>query len=333
MASLDEEFCRRFKKPMKCQRCGKYKRVLCDINGEFICLDCLRGIAFYRVLKEGFRDPRLRGDILKVAMDISSLVWGNPIARAWLWPLILWFYSRDVGVKLTVEMLERSWRFKTPLEEVLRLYLEERIFNYVDENGKKILVEGDALREMLQKYKGRNDLYDIVTDWAFGYIVARLHEEPSAPDFRFVYTILKSVASIVDESGNIKAQPYSRVMGYRCKLCGKKTDTREEMRRHLMRDHLVPTDEIHEHIEEERIVVGYLLEVYDLIKNARREYVKPEYLIERIEKRKAVVNDDPDIPRFIEKDGRQYLVVSPAWVRVLIRTREYERELTRGRYR
>jgi len=333
MHSLYEGPCRRYRKPTKCQRCGKYKRVLCDINGELVCLDCLRGIAFYKVLREGFRDPRIRGDILKVSMDVASLVWGNPIARAWLWPLVLWFYSRDIGMELTIEVLERSWRFKPPLEEVFRLYMEERIFNVVEEGGKRILVEGEALQEMLQKYRDRSDLYDIVTNWAFGFIIARLHEEPSAPDFRYVYAVLKSIGGMITEDGKVKAEPYYRVTGYRCKLCGKKTDTREEMRRHLMRDHLVPTDEMHEHIEVEKEVVGYLLEVHDLIKSARREHIRPEYLIERIEKGGAVVPDDPDIPRFIEKDGRRYLVVSPAWIRVLIRTREYERELTRGRFR
>jgi len=325
--------CRSFQKPTKCSRCGKYKRVLCNINGELICLDCLQGIALYKILREGFRDPKLRGDVLKVSMDISSLIWGNPIARAWLWPLIIWFYFREIGEELTVSALKRSWRFKTSLEEVLRIYLEEKVFSIVEKEDKSLLVEGEALQEMIQKYRGRADLYDIVTDWAFGFIIAKLHETPSAPDFRYVQAVVKAISGMITENGEVKMEPYYRVTGYLCKLCGRKTSTKEEMKNHLIRDHLLPEMEVEENFEEEKTMVGYLLEIRDFIRSAKSEYVKPEYLFERIEKNRAVVNTEPDIPHVIEKDGRRYLVVSLAWVRVLTRAREYLRELVRGRYR
>ncbi len=325
---------KRYKKPIKCSRCGKYKRELFEVDGELICLDCLRGIAFYHVLSEGIKDPKLRGDVFKVLTDISALVLGNPRARAWLWPLNLWIYSHYTGETLTVEKMRQFWRFKAPLDEVIGMYIDLKIFKIIeDENGEKIITEGEALQEMLQKYRGRADLYDIVTDWAIGILITKLHEIEEAPDFRYVYAVLRMINNMIADDGGVRNEPYYRTIGYVCKLCGKKADAKEDMRRHLMFDHIIPETDVDGYVEEERVLVGYLLEVQDVIKAARKEYIKPEYLIERIEKYGAVVNRDVEINRVIKKNGRRYLVVSPSWVRIMARTREYERGLLRGRYR
>ena len=323
-----------YRKLKKCERCGKYKRVLYNVDDMWICSDCIRGIAFYKVFKEGFRDPKLRGDVITVGIDIGNLVWFNPFAQAWLFPITLWMYLRDTGKEFLLDDLKAVWRYRTPLEDVMKIYKEEGILKVIDVNGKRIVVEGDALKEMLRKYSDRSDVYEIIGAWVSGLIISRLHEEVDAPDFRHVNAAIRSISEkLVDTNGNIKAQPYTKVIGYRCRLCGAKFRTKDEIRKHLMVAHRTPSDEIMINVEEESMTVGYLLEIEHLVETAKREGVKPERFFERIEKFGALVHEDPEVPRVVERDGKRYLIVHPAWVRVVARTRVYERELIRGRER
>jgi len=322
------------RKLKKCERCGKYKRVLYNLNGMWICSDCIRGFAFYKVFKEGFRDPKLRGDVITVGIDIGNLVWFNPFAQAWFYPIVLWMFFRDRGMKLYLDDLRISWKYRTPLEDVLKIYVEEGIFRIIEEDEKKLIVEGDALKEMLKKYGDRPDVHDIIGAWVSGLIISRLHEEADAPDFRFVNAAIRSIAEkMVDPNGNIKAESYTKVTGYRCRICGAKFMSKEEIRKHLMITHRVPSDEIMLHVEEELITIGYLLEFEYLLDTLRKEGVKPERFTERMERFGAIVHEDPEAPRIIERDGKRYVVIHPAWVRVVARARVYERELIRGRER
>ena len=322
------------KKLKKCERCGKYKRVLYNVNGVWICSDCIRGIAFYKVFREGFRDPKMRGDVITVGIDIGNLVWFNPFAQAWLFPITLWMYFKDTGKKFYLKDLESVWRYRTPLMDVMKVYQEENILRIVEEGNEHVIVEGDALKEMLRKYGDRSDVYEIIGAWVSGLVISRLHEEADAPDFRFVNAAMRSIAEkLVDSSGNIRAEPYTKTTGYRCRICGAKFMTREEIRRHLMVAHRVPSDEVMMHVEEESITVGYLLEITYLIDVLKREGVKPERFFERIEKFATLVHEDPEVPRIVERDGKRYLVIHPSWVRVVARARIYERELIRGRER
>lgn len=318
----------------RCERCGKYKRKLYNINGMWICSDCIRGIAFYKVFKEGFRDPRLRGDVITVGIDIGNMVWFNPFAQAWFYPLVLWMFFKTRGIPLHVDELKSTWRYRTSIEKVLKLYVEEGIFKIIDTDSRQVIVEGDALKEMLKKYGDRPDVFDIVGAWVYGLIISRLHEESEAPDFRAVNATLRSIAEkLVDSNGKIKAEPYTKTVGYKCRICGAKFMARDELKKHLMLAHRVPSDEVMLHAEEERVTVGYLLEYDYLLENLKREGVRPERFIERMEKFAILVHEDPDTPRIIERDGKRYLIVHPSWVRVVARTRLYERELIRGRER
>ncbi len=318
----------------KCERCGKYKRRLYNINGMWICSDCIRGIAFYKVFREGFRDPKLRGDVITVGIDIGNMVWFNPFAQAWFYPLVLWMFFKTRGLPFYLDDLRMTWRYRTPLEDVLKIYREEEIFRIIESGGKKVIVEGDALKEMLKKYGDRSDVFDIVAAWVYGLIISRLHEESEAPDFRAVNAVIRSIAEkLVDATGNIKAEAYTKTTGYRCRICGAKFMTKEEIRKHLKLVHRVPSDEVMMHVEEESVTIGYLLEYNYLLDTLKREGVKPERFVERIGKFAVVVHEDPDAPRIIERDGKRYIIVHPAWVRVVARTRIYERELIRGRER
>jgi len=300
----------------------------------YICADCIRGIAFYKVFRDGFRDPKLRGDVITVGIDIGNLVWFNPFAQAWFYPLILWIFLKDRGMKLYLEDLEHSWKYRTPLYKIMKIYVEEEIFKIRDEGEKKVVVEGKALEEMLKKYGDRPDVHDIIGAWVSGLIISRLHEEPDAPDFRYVNGAIRAIAErMVDANGNIKADPYTKITGYRCRLCGAKFMTKDEARKHLMIVHRVPSDEVMMHVEEESITVGYLLELEHLLNVVKREGVKPERFIERMERFGALVHEDPEIPRIIERDGKKYIVIHPSWVRVVAKTRVYERGLIRGRER
>ena len=71
----------------------------------------------------------------------------------------------------------------------------------------------------------------------------------------------------------------------------------------------------------------------DLVSACNRELVKPEYLIQRIERFGALVHEDREIPRIIERNGTRYLLVDPSWVRLLARAKVYERDLILGRER
>jgi len=321
-------------KLMRCERCGKYKRTLYNVNGMLICSDCIRGIAFYKAFKDGFRDPKLRGDVITVGRDIGNMVWFNPFSQAWFYPLVLWMFSKTKDTPLYLSDLEASWKYKTPLNEVLKIYLEEEIFRIIESNGKKVVVEGDALKEMLKKYGDRPDVFEIIGDWVAGLIISRLHEESEAPDFKSVNAVIHSIAEkLVDIDGNIKAEPYMKITGYRCDICGAKFLTKEEIRKHLTIVHRVPTDEVMMHVKEESVMVGYMLEYQCLLEALKRENVKPERFVERIEKFGILTHEDPDVPLIIERDGKKYLIVHPAWVRVVARARVYERELIRGRER
>jgi len=320
----------------KCERCGKYKRRLYSVENMMICSDCLRGMAFYEALKDGFRDPSLRGDAVIVGMNVGDATWFNPFAQAWTYPLFLWIYfkTKREDLPLYLDDLESAWRYKTPLDRVLKVYIEEGIFRIVESDGRKIIVEGDALKEMLKKYHDRQDVLDIVGAWVSGLIIARLHEEASAPDFRAVNAIVNAIADkLVDADGNIKGEPYTKIASYRCRVCGAMFATKEETRRHLMAVHRVPSDEVMMHIEEERIVIGYLLDYEYLLDVLKREGVSRERFVERMLKFRILVHEDPETPWMLEREGKRYLVVHPAWVRVLARTRAYERELLRERER
>jgi uncharacterized C2H2 Zn-finger protein len=321
-------------KLQRCERCGKLKRVLYDVEGARRCSDCIRGMAFYKVFLEGFRDPRLRGDVITVGMDVGNLTWFNPFAQAWYYPMLIWMYFRARGWKLTIEDLVAQWRYKTPLDHVLKVYVEEGVFRVIEEEGRHVIVEGDALSEVLKKYGDRPDVMDIVSSWVAGLIISRLHSESDAPDFRAVSAIIETIAGrYIDPDGNIKAEPYSKITGYRCDICGTLIPYKEDARRHVAVVHRVPTDEVMGYLREERTTMGYLVEISDLAEALERNGVRPERFLDRVEKFAVLVHEDPEEPRIVERDGVRYLVVDLAWFRVLARVRVYERELLRGRER
>jgi len=297
----------------------------------WICNDCIRGIAFYTVFRDGFRDPELRGDVITVGIDIGNLVWLNPFASAWLYPILLWTFFRERGVRLHLEDLKLVWKYRSAsLEEVLRLYIEEGIFKVIEEDGEHVIVEGDALNEMLKMYGDRPDLYEIIEAWVGGLLISRLHQEDDAPDFRYVFAAVKAIAdNLTDSDGNIRGQPYVKTVSYRCRKCGAPFLTKEEARRHLIQRHRVPSGEVMAYIEEETMTVGYLLEIERLIETLRREGVRPERFWDRIERFGVLVHEDAETPRVVERNGSKYLVIDPAWVRIVARTRTRERELIR----
>jgi hypothetical protein len=318
----------------RCERCNKLKRVLYDVGGTRICSDCVRGIAFYKVFLEGFRDPRLRGDVITIGMDIGNLTWLNPFVQAWYYPILIWMYYRDMGWKLSVEDLEARWRYKTPLDRVLKVYVEEGVFRVVEDNGRHVIVEGDALKEMLNKYSDRPDAMDIVGSWVTGLMISRLHNESDAPDFRAVHAIIEVIGGkYIDPEGNIKAKPYPKITGYRCTICGTFLPNKDDAKKHVAISHRIPTDEVMGYLQEEHITIGYLVEVSDLRQGLERNGVQPERFFDRVERFAVLVHEVPDEPRIVEHDGVRYLVVDPAWFRVLARVRIYERELLRGRER
>jgi len=296
-----------------------------------ICADCLRGEAFYSVFKEGFRDPELRGDIITVGIDIGNIVWLNPFAQAWMYPLLLWMYFKTRDQTLTLEDLKLSWRYKTSLDTVLKMYQGEGIFRVVEEGGKHLIVEGDALKEMLSKYGDRPDVFDIVGAWVYGLLISRLHAESDAPDFRAVNAIVHALAEkLVDADGSIIGAPYVKVVGYSCTKCGARFMTRDEAKRHVALAHRVPSDEAMALIKEEHITIGYLLDYDYFVETLKSNGVRPEKFLERMLKLKILVHEDPDEPRIVERDGKRYIVVEPAWVRVAARVRVRERELIRS---
>jgi len=321
-------------KLQKCERCGKWKRVLYNVNGMMICSDCIRGMAFYKVFLEGFRDPKIRGDVITVGMDIGNLTWFNPFAQAWYYPILVWVFFRDMGRKLTLDDLKFLWRYKTPLERVLKIYIEEGIFKIMTEDGKQVIAEGEALGEMLKKYGDRPDALDIISSWIIGLIISRLHSESDTPDFRAVNAIINTIAGgYIDSEGSIRAEPYTKITGYRCTICGTLMPYREEAKKHVATAHRIPTDEVMNYLQEERTSIGYLVRLTDLTETLRREGIHPERFFDRVEKFGVLVHEDPEEPRIVERDGVRYIVVDPAWFRVLSKTRAYERELLRGRIR
>lgn len=318
-------------KLVKCEHCGKYKRRLYDVNDMRVCSDCIRGQAFYRVFKDGFREPSLRGDVITVGMDVGNIVWFNPFSQAWFYPLLLWMFFKTKGLTLHLSDLEASWRYKTPLSKVLQMYQEEEIFKVIESEDIKVIMEGEALTEMLKKYGDRPDVFDVVGAWVSGLIISRLHKESEAPDFRAVSSVINCIAEkLVDTDGTIKAEPYTKTTGYRCRICGGKFASKEDIRRHIMVRHTVPSDEIMVHVEEEGIIVGYLLDYDGLLRALEEGGVKPERFVERMQKFAILVHEDPEVPWIIERNGKKYIVIEPAWVRLVARTRVYERELVRG---
>ena len=317
----------------KCERCGKYKRVLYNVNNMMICSDCIRGIAFYKVFSEGFRDPSMRGDVITVGIDLGNLTWLNPFAQAWYYPILLWMFYRDIGMRFTVEDLKLRWRYKTSLDQVLKAYVEEGIFKIITDDEKQTITEGDELKEMLKKYGDRPDALDIIGSWISGLIISRLHGESEAPDFRAVNAIVNAISEYIDSDGNIKAAPYTKTVGYRCDICGMLIPYKEEAKKHVATAHRVPTDEVMNHLREESVSIGYLVKLSDLAYSLKKEGVKPERFFERVERFGVLVHEDPEEPRVVERDGVRYLVVDPAWFRVLVRTRIYERDLLRSRTR
>jgi len=332
----------------RCEKCRKYKRVLYKINDEEICAECVRGMAFYQAFKESFKDPKYRGDVITVGIDIGNAVWFNPFSYAWLYPLSLWMVSKDIGARLIIEKGSNiiklvtkdnreytvKWRYKKPLDDVLRLYQEEAILKVIDEGDELVLTEGETLNEMLKKYGDRPDAFEIIDAWVSGLIIARLHEEADAPDFRLVDTLIQVIANeMIDNTGDITAESYSKVTGYKCRLCGLKFTTREEVKSHLMTVHRTPSDEIMGHIEEESITTGYLLDIYSLVKALTQRGVRPETFFERMERLGVAAPEDPDTPRVIERDGRKFVVIDPSWVRIVARAKIYERGLVLGRGR
>ena len=95
-----------------------------------ICSECIRGIAFYQAFKEGFKDPRLRGDVITVGIDIGNAVWFNPFSYAWLYPLNLWMLAKDIGGKLLIEKggektikiitRDRTYKIRRRYKKILR---------------------------------------------------------------------------------------------------------------------------------------------------------------------------------------------------------------------
>jgi hypothetical protein len=315
----------------KCERCNKYKRVLFVVNDQNICEDCLRGLAFYETFKEGFKDLSLRGDVIEVGIDIGNITWLNPFAQCWYYPLLYWMFTKDTGIKCYYEDLKRLWKYKTPLDKVLKIYEDERIFKIINEDNKRVIVEGDALDEMYKKYGDRQDAYDIICAWVSGLIISRLHEEAEAPDFRAVNGIIKALAEkTVDAEGNIKVKPYAKTVSYRCRLCGARYSTADEVKRHCMSHHLIPSDEVMAYVEGESTIVGYLLELEYLFDVLEKEGVSPERFNDRMMKFGILVHRDPEVPWKIHQECKWYLIVSPAWIRVIARTKTRERELIRS---
>ncbi|MEM1712347.1 MAG: hypothetical protein QW448_04575 [Thermofilaceae archaeon] len=317
----------------KCEHCGKNTGELYDMNGVYVCSDCIRYIAFYQTIREGLRDPSLREDTFNVGLDIGNIVTYNPISYAWLYPLIIWEFYKTRGWSLLLNELEKGWRYKTPLEKVLQIYLEEEIFKIIEaEDRRKIIMEGNLLAEILKKYGDRSDVLDIACAWISGLIVSRLHKEPDAPSFRAVRTIINCIAEkLIGPDGSIKAEPFVKVVSYRCKRCGSRFPTREEIRRHVIDKHMIPSDEIAAYVEEERNLIGYFLDLESFIDALRKEYVDPEIFFTRIHKFRVLVHNDEEAPRIVERNGKRYLIINPSWVRLVSRAREYERFLIRGR--
>jgi hypothetical protein len=316
----------------KCEQCGKYKRALYEINGMEICENCVRRIAFYEVFKNSFRDPTVRGDVITVGIDIGNLTWLNPFAQAWYYPLILWIFTRDTGIPFDYSLLKKSWKYRTPLEKIIKLYIEEGIFEITKNGESETIIEGSVLKDILKKYGDRADAYDIIGAWLGGLVISKLYEDTEAPDFRALRAVIKTLAEAgVDTNGNIKALPYSKVTGYSCGLCKAKFSTKDEIKKHLMSSHTVPSDEIATYMQEESVTVGYLIEFKTLLENVKKEGGAPERFVERMEKFGILVHEDPEIPRIVERDGKRYIVVHPAWIRVISRTRLYERQLIKGR--
>ncbi|MEM1831317.1 MAG: hypothetical protein QXJ64_10650 [Thermosphaera sp.] len=319
----------------RCGVCGKSTSKLYNVDGVHTCSDCIRHIAFYQTIKEGHRDSSLRGDVLNVSLDIGNIVTYNPISYAWLYPLFIWEFYKTIGQPFLLNVLEKGWKYKTPLEKILQIYLEEEIFKIIEaEGGRKIIMEGNLLVEMLKKYGDRSDVFDIVCTWVTGLIVSRLHKEPDVPSFRAVRAIINCIAEeLINPDGSVKAEPLDKVISYRCKVCGSRFSSREDIRRHVTYTHLTPSDEIAAYIEEEKTLIGYFLDLESLIKALRKENVDPETFFTRIHKFRVLVHDDEDVPWIVERNGRRYLIIDPSWVRLVSRTREYERELMRGRER
>jgi ribosomal protein S14 len=319
------------RKLRRCERCGKYKRVLYNINGMNICRDCIRGMAFYQVFKEGFRESTSRGDVIIVGLDIGNLVYYNPHSHAWSFPLVVWIFCKEINIPLYYDTLKKMWRYKVPLDKVTKLYIEEGIFRIEkSETDREVIVEGEALKDMLKKYGDRNDVFDIIGAWVAGLIISRLHEEPEAPDFRAVEAIINALSEeAVDSDGKIIAKPYYKVTSYVCRICGGKFPSRDEVRKHLMLNHVIPSNEIMTYVQEDSAPVGYLLKLSSLVNHLKRNGVSPERLIERIERFAILFHEDDEAPRIVEREGERYIVVHPAWIRVVSRTRIRERELVK----
>jgi hypothetical protein len=243
----------------------------------------------------------------------------------------MWIFTKDRNVKYYYEDLQKSWRYKTSLDKVMKIYIDEGIFKIINENNKEVIVEGDALSEMYKKYGDREDAYDIIGAWVSGLIISRLHEEADAPDFKAVNGIIKALAEkVIDSEGNIKAMPYTKVVGYRCKICGAKFSRKDEVCGHLINNHFIPSDEVMAQVEEESITTGHLLELEYLLDVLRREGVSPERFIDRMEKLAILISKDSDTPRIVDQDGKRYIVIDPSWVRIVARTRTREREFIRS---
>jgi hypothetical protein len=321
------------KKLKKCEQCGT-KEPLYEINGMEICESCVRKIAFYEVFKNSFRDPVLRGDVITVGIDIGNITWLNPFAQACYYPLLMWIFTRDIGIPFEYNLLKKSWKYRTPLEKIIKLYIEEGIFEITKNGESETIIEGSVLKDILKKYGDRADAYDIIGAWLGGLVISKLYEDPEAPDFRTLSAVIKTLAEeCVDTNGNVKALPYFKVTGYSCGICKTKFSTKDEIKKHLMSSHTVPSDEIATYMQEESVTVGYLLELETLLKNVEKEggARAPVRFIERMEKFGILVHEDPEIPRIVERDGKRYIVVHPAWIRVISRTRLYERQLIKGR--
>jgi hypothetical protein len=317
----------------KCERCGRYKRGLYNVNGMIICSNCIRKIAFYKVFSEGFKDPSMRGDVITVGLDLGNMTWLNPFAQAWYYPILLWVFYKDYNIKFKLSDLKLKWRYKTPLEQVLKFYIEEKIFRIVVEENEELIVEGDALKEMLDKYGDMPDALDIIGSWISGLIISRVRAEAETPDFRVINAIVDALSKYIDPDGNIKAIPYSKVVGYRCNLCGYLIPSKDEAKKHVSLSHRIPSDEVMNYLREESISIGYLVKLSVIDQSLRKEGVQPERFVERIEKFGVLVHEDPEEPRIVDRDGIRYVVVHPAWFRVLTRTRMYERDLIRNRAR
>lgn len=321
-------------KLVRCERCKKYKRRLYDIGGMLICTDCIRGLAFYEAFKDAFKDPELRGDAVFVGIDIGNMIWFNPFAQAWYYPLILWIFFKTRGANLYLDDLKDAWRYRTPLDKVLEIYVEEGIFKIVDQNEKKVILEGDILANMLEKYKDMPDKFEIISAWVSGCIISRIYAEAEAPDFKALNAVVNCIAEkLVDSEGEIKAQPHLKSVGYKCRKCGDRFPTKHDIIEHLKRVHKISEDEAIAFMEEELKISGYLLDYEYFIKALEEEGVDPERFIDRMHRFAILFSRDSESPRFVEQEGKKYLVIEPAWARLVARTRVYERKLIRERLR